>query len=111
MALNLSRGKYQNLYSSDRISSLMGNGLLVFLNSKTNFHKLFSNKEVVFYKNKFDLIKKIKFYTKNDKERVRISKNGYNKYHKFMSNIVISKYMMNCVGLNKEKLPFWHNLN
>ena len=111
MGLNLSRGKYQNLYSSDRISSLMGNGLLVFLHDKTNFHKLFNNKEVIFYKNKFDLIKKIKFYTKNDKERIKISKNGYNKYHKFMSNIVVSKYMMSCVGLDKEKLPFWHNLN
>ena len=111
MALNLSRGKYQNLYSSDRISSLIGNGLLVFLHDKTNFHKLFNNKEVIFYKNKFDLIKKIKFYAKNDKIRNRISKNGYNKYHKFMSNTVVSKYIMRCVGLHKEKLPFWHNLN
>ncbi len=111
MALNLSRGKYQNLYSSDRISSLIGNGLLVFLHNKTNFHKLFNNKEVIFYQNKFDLIKKIKFYAKNDKERVRVSKNGYKKYHKFMSNIVVSKYMMSCVGLDEKKLPFWHNLN
>ena len=29
MGLNISRGAYQNLYSSDRISSLIGNGLLV----------------------------------------------------------------------------------
>ena len=74
MGLNLSRGKYQNLYSSDRISSLMGNGLLVFLHDKTNFHKLFNKKEVIFYKNKYDLIKKIKFYTKNDKERIKFLK-------------------------------------
>ena len=106
MALKLSRGKYQNLYSSDRISSLMGNGLLVFLHDKTNFHKLFNNKEVIFYKNKFDLIKKIKFYAKNDKERIKISKNGYNKYHKFMSNIVVSKYMMCCVGLERKNYLF-----
>ena len=31
IALNISRGIYQKLYSSDRISSLIGNGLLVFL--------------------------------------------------------------------------------
>ena len=111
MAINLSRGKYQNLYSSDRISSLIGNGLLVFLNKNTNFNKLFNNNEVVFYKNKIDLIKKIKFFIKNDKDRVRISKNGYNKYQKFMNNIVISKYIMSCIGLENEKLPFWHNLN
>ena len=31
IALNISRGSYQKYYSSDRISSLIGNGLLVFL--------------------------------------------------------------------------------
>jgi hypothetical protein len=40
MALNISRGKYQNKYSSDRISSLIGNGLLVFINQNTKFHKI-----------------------------------------------------------------------
>ena len=37
MGLNISRGAYQKKYSSDRISSLIGNGLLVFINSKTNW--------------------------------------------------------------------------
>ena len=45
MALNISRGSYQNLYSSDRISSLIGNGLLVFINNKTNFHKILQTKK------------------------------------------------------------------
>ena len=34
IGLNISRGNYQKLYSSDRISSLIGNGLLVFLENK-----------------------------------------------------------------------------
>ena len=91
MGLNLSRGKYQNLYSSDRISSLMGNGLLVFLHDKTNFHKLFNNKEVIFYKNKFDLIKKIKFYSKNDKERIKIWQES-NKKGKLVEHIDSKTY-------------------
>ena len=53
MALNISRGSYQNLYSSDRISSLIGNGLLSFYNKKLNL-KIIYNKEVVFL-----IIKKI----------------------------------------------------
>ena len=37
MALNISRGKYQNNYSSDRISSLIVNCLFTFINKNTNF--------------------------------------------------------------------------
>ncbi len=110
MALNISRGVYQQKYSSDRISSLIGNGLLVFINKKTNFHKILSNREVVYYSNTLDLIKKIKFYNKNDNERKKIAKLGHVKYHKFMNNIVVSKYIMSCAGLDSLEKPFWHNL-
>ena len=110
MALNISRGKYQNKYSSDRISSLIGNGLLVFVNQNTNFYKILSKNDVVYYKNKKDLIKKLKFYNKNDKQRIKIAKSGYKKYHKYMSNIVVSNYILSCVELNNSKKPFWHSI-
>ena len=108
MALNISRGKYQNKYSSDRISSLIGNGLLVFLNDKTKFHNILSSKDVVYFKDKKDLLKKINFYMLNDNARVKISKTGYEKYHKFMNNQIISKYIMSCLNLEKFNKPFWH---
>ena len=110
MALNISRGSYQNLYSSDRISSLIGNGLLVFINNKTNFNKIFTDKEVVYYKNKKDLIKKIKFYSKNDNLRSKIAKAGYLKYHKYMNNKIITKYMLSSVGLDRSDKIFWQKL-
>ena len=109
MALNISRGSYQNKYSSDRISSLIGNGLLVFINKKTNFHNILSNKEVVYYSNDEDLIKKIKYYSQHDNARKKIAKLGYIKYHKYMSNIIITKYIMSCIGLEHSKKPFWHS--
>ncbi len=109
MGLNISRGSYQEKYSSDRISSLIGNGLLVFINKKTNFHNMFSNKEVVYYSNHNDLIEKIKYYSKNDKERIKIAKSGHYKYHKYMSNIVVTKYIMSCIGIEKFEKPFWHS--
>ena len=110
MALNISRGKYQNKYSSDRISSLIGNGLLVFINQNTNFQNILSKKDVVYYKNIKDLIKKIKYYDANDKLRIKIAKSGYEKYHKHMNNIIVSNYFLSCVGLKKIKKPFWHSL-
>ena len=108
MGLNISRGIYQQKYSSDRISSLIGNGLLVFINEKTNFHKILSKKEVVYYSNDKDLIKKIKYYAKNNKERMKIAKSGHHKYHKYMSNTVVTKYIMSCINLENIKKPFWH---
>ena len=109
MALNLSRGKYHEKYSSDRISSLLGNGLLVFINKKTNFNNILSNKEVVYYTNLNDLVKKIKYYAKNDNERIKIAKLGHKKYHEHMNNIVITKYIMSCIGIENFKKPFWHS--
>ena len=110
MALNISRGKYQNKYSSDRISSLIGNGLLVFLSEKTKFQNILTSKNVVYYKNKKDLINKIKFYNNNNNARIKVAKSGYYKYHKFMSNKLISKYIMSCVNLDMTKKLFWHNI-
>ena len=109
MALNISRGNYQNQYSSDRISSLMGNGLLVFISKETNFQKILSKNDVVYYKNKKDLINKLKFYDKNDKIRKKIAKSGYEKYHKHMNNKVVTDFIMSCVKIINIKKPFWHN--
>ena len=107
MALNISRGKYQNVYSSDRISSLIGTGLLVFININTNFNKILTSNDVVFYKDKKDLIKKISYYLKHDSKRIKIAKSGYSKYHKYMNNIIVSNYIMSTVGLKTLKKPIW----
>ena len=110
MALNISRGSYQRLYSSDRISSLIGNGLLVFLNKKTNFHKLLSSNDVVYFNDKKDLIKKIRYYSKNETQRIKVSKSGYKKYHIHMNNKIVTNYILNCVNIQNTKNPYWHNI-
>ena len=84
--------------------------LLVFINQNTNFQNVLSKKDVVYYKNKKDLIQKLKYYNTNNKERIKIAKSGHEKYHKHMSNIVVSNYILSCVGLNKTKKPFWHSI-
>ena len=109
MALNISRGSYQKLYSSDRIASLIGNGLLVFINKNTKLDQLFTNKEVVFYKDKKDLIDKIRYYSNNNKIRIKLAKSAYNKYHKTMNNKIISNYMLSCVSLINSKKLFWND--
>ena len=48
MALNLSQGEPLKFYSSDRISQLIGNGILTFIDIKTKLNKIFQQDEVIF---------------------------------------------------------------
>ena len=94
MSLNLSRGKPLKYASSNRIASYMGNGILTFINEKVKFQELFTNKEMVFYKNEDDLISKI-LELKDDIDTInKISKNGRDKYFKIFNNLIISDYIL-----------------
>ena len=94
MALNLSRGNPTKHYSSNRIASLMGNGLMVFIDKKVKMNNFFNSNEIVTYNNINDLAEKIKFYKKNDTSRIRIAKNGKKKYFKLFNEVKISKYII-----------------
>ena len=94
MGLNLSRGKPAKYYSSNRIASLVGNGLLTFVDKKTELDDFFNKNEIIFYNNIEDLADKIKYYKKNEKERVRIAKNGKKKYFKMFNEQKITKYII-----------------
>ena len=99
MALNLSRGQPTKHYSSNRIASLMGNGLLVFIDKKVKMSSFFNSNEIVSYNDVNDLADKIKFYKKNDKLRIKIAKKGKEKYFKLFNEVKISKYIIDkCIG-------------
>ena len=101
MGLNLSRGKPTKYYSSNRIASVMGNGLLTFIDEKVQMNDFFNNDEIIFYKNIDDLSDKIKFYSKNDKIRKKIAKNGKKKYFKLFNETKISKFLID-ISLGKD---------
>ena len=94
MGLNLSRGKPTKHYSSNRIASLMGNGLLTFIHDKVEMNSFFSEDEIIFYKNIDDLASKVKFYSKNDRERIKIAKKGKKKYFKRFNEVETAKYIV-----------------
>jgi len=104
MGLNLSRGRPTKYYSSNRIASIMGNGLLTFIDKKVGLSDFFNKKEIVSYSSINDLSDKIKFYSKNNKLRSKIGKNGKIKYFKLFNESKISKYIIdNSLG-NKSTL-------
>ena len=47
IGINLSQGKSSNFYSSDRLSQLIGNGLLVMIDEKTKIGKFFEKNEII----------------------------------------------------------------
>ena len=104
MGLNLSRGQPTKYYSSNRIASIMGNGLLTFIDKKVGLSDFFNKKEIIFYSNINDLSDKLNFYSRNDKIRSKIAKNGRDKYFKLFNESKISKYIIDVSLGNKHSL-------
>ena len=104
MGLNLSRGLPTKYYSSNRIASLMGNGLLTFIDRKTQMNDIFNNNEIIFYDNITDLSEKIKFFKKNEKSRIKIARNGKKKYFKLFNEQKTTKYIVDKSFGNKTSL-------
>ncbi len=94
MGLNLSRGLPTKHYSSNRIASLMGNGLLTFVDKKTELDDMFNKNEIVMYENINDLTNKINFYKKKDLIRRKIASAGRKKYFKLFNELKTTKYII-----------------
>ena len=80
ITINYSRGVFKDFYSSDRLSSLIGNGCFVLNEKKNLFYKKFDKSELVNFKNEKDLVSKIKYYLKNVILCNKIAKKCYIKY-------------------------------
>lgn len=94
MGLNLSRTNSVKYYTSNRISSLIGNGLMTFADIKTNLNDFFDEDEVIFYNDVNDLSEKLNFYKENESLRKKIAKNGQKKYFNYFSSETVAQYMI-----------------
>ena len=103
IGINLSQGKPAKYYSSDRFSQLIGNGLLVMIDEKTEIGNFFGKDEIIQYKNINDLSEKIIKYSNDDKLRNTIAKKGRAKYFKYFNSRVIAKFIIDKTFGNKKK--------
>ena len=94
MGLNLSRGKPVKYYSSNRIASLMGNGLLTYVDHGTQLSDIFNSNEMITYKDIGDLAEKIIFYNQKNSIRKKIAKNGQKKYFKLFNEVKTANYII-----------------
>ena len=95
MGLNLSRGKAIKYYSSDRITQIVGNGLVCLIDKNTKYSNFFSNDEMVFYKNVSDLSEKILKISRDEKLRKQIGRKGKIKYMKYFNSTKVANYIIN----------------
>ncbi len=107
ITINLSRGNYKRHYSSDRLSTLIGNGCFV-LNEEKNCYSDFFNKktELINFKNHKDLVEKIIFYLKKPSLRRKISLNLYKKYHKNFNSDIVINYILRILNNENIKKKF-----
>jgi hypothetical protein len=90
-ALNLSRGKPVKYTSSNRIASLIANGIYTFVDEKTQFNDFFNDDEVGIYKNENDLLNKLDKILSNERNLKKFSENGKRKYFQLFDNKIITK--------------------
>ena len=110
MGLNLSRGKPIKYYSSDRLTQIIGNGLVTLIDERTQYNHFFNNDEMVFYKNISDLSEKILKLSKDEKLRKKIGKKGKNKYLKYFNSNLVAKFIINkTLDIRDRNKYLWHN--
>ena len=107
MGLNLSRTNSVKYYSSNRISSLIGNGLMTFIDIRTQLNHFFNDDEVIFYKNIDDLSEKLSFFKENNSLRKKIAKNGQKKYFRYFNSKLISKFIIDKTFDIKSRNYIW----
>ena len=108
MGLNLSRGDPIKYYSSDRITQIIGNGLVTLIDDRTFYRDFFDNDEMVFYKNINDLSEKILKISRDDKIRKAIAKKGKEKYMKYFNSDIVAEYIINkTMNIKTNKKLIW----
>ena len=108
MGLNLSRGEAIKYYSSDRITQIIGNGLVCLIDEKTQYRDFFNNNEMVFYNNTNDLSEKILKISNDEKLRKSIARKGKAKYMKYFNSDLVAEFIIEkTLGLSKKKNYFW----
>ena len=109
MGLNLSRGTPIKYYSSDRITQIVGNGLVTLIDEKTFYSDFFDKTEMVFYKNVSDLSEKIEKISADEKTRKSIGKKGKFKYMKYFNSTLVADFIINkTFNTNNKSKYLWH---
>jgi glycosyltransferase involved in cell wall biosynthesis len=95
MGLNLSRRTDVELYSSDRIAQLTGNGLTTLIERGAGFEQLYSEDEVAFYAGFHDLVRVVRELAADDTRCRAIARAGWQRAHGSYSSQKCAEFLLN----------------
>jgi hypothetical protein len=93
-ALNLSRGIPSKYASSNRVASLIANGIMTFIDKRTKYQDFFDENEMGFYTSPEDLINQLEKLNGDINKINKISKRGKAKYFSIFDNSIVSDYII-----------------
>jgi glycosyltransferase involved in cell wall biosynthesis len=105
-ALNLSRGTPVKYYSSNRISTLIANGMPTLIDKRVCLQDFLSNDEIILYEDIDEIIEKVNFFKKNDTARKKIGEKGKLKYFKLFNNTIVADYIISKTLDQKPKFKY-----
>jgi len=105
-ALNLSRGGPNKYASSNRIASIMGNGVLPFIDEKIKYQDFFDNDEIETYTSPKNLILKLSNIIHHEKKLIVRSKNAKRRYFDLFNNRIIADFIVHKVFDIKNSFKF-----
>ena len=106
MALNLNRQNDVELYSSDRIAQLTGNGLVVLTPEAKGFEQLYSRDEVVYFNELDDLVDQVRRLKADDATAVKIARAGWQKSHECYSTRNVADFIVSLTMRNERYRQF-----
>jgi hypothetical protein len=96
-SLNLSHVEDVPLYTSGRMTQLVGSGVLTFTPETPGMRTLFSPEEVVYYETDDDLVEKIKHYASHQDKRRLIAANGWKRAHVSYNGKRVTRFMLEAI--------------
>jgi hypothetical protein len=94
MGISISRPDDVYLYASDRMSQLLGNGLLTFVCRTAGFQDLFDDTQIAFYDGLDELVEKLDFFSRHDRQRRQTAEAGWRAGHSLFASHRIAKYIL-----------------
>ena len=106
MGLSINRFEGWKWYASDRITHLMGNGLLTFQYAGNSMQDFFSADETVYFGDVDELIEKISWYNAHDASRCVVASAGRRAYHRLFNAQRVLRYMVETAAGEAHSEPY-----
>ena len=93
-------------HTSNRIASLVANGIMTFIDKKTRYQDFFDSDEMGFYSDADDLLNQLEKLNGNINKINKISKNGKKKYFSLFDNSIVADHIISKIFNKKSKFKY-----